>query len=169
MVRLKLCGKQVRSRTGCFTCRKRRVKCDEIKPICKRCITADVICDGYPKQKNIPLRTEPNSITGTSKERFPVSPAPAPAPSFPVIPQAQNGHVTLAFYHHFITSTIPRLFEGDHSEFWLHHVTGKAWQDGLVLDAILAVGAAHQSCLMLSSTRPSSDIVRTKSLKSSFI
>lgn len=26
-----------RSRTGCFTCRRRRVKCDEARPICKNC------------------------------------------------------------------------------------------------------------------------------------
>lgn len=166
MARLKLSAKQVRSRTGCLTCRKRRVKCDEIKPVCKRCIAADVICDGYPKQKNVPSRTEPTPITGTSQERLPVELAfqvsPSPAPSLLAISQPENDRVSLGFYHHFITSTIPRLFEGDHCEFWLHHVTSKAWHDRLVLDAILAVGAAHQSCLMSSSRTHSSDIIRLK-------
>ncbi|KAN0099262.1 hypothetical protein V8E51_013037 [Hyaloscypha variabilis] len=34
-------------RTGCATCRSRRVKCDEGKPACQRCIKLGVKCDGY--------------------------------------------------------------------------------------------------------------------------
>ncbi|KAH8752365.1 hypothetical protein F5882DRAFT_339792, partial [Hyaloscypha sp. PMI_1271] len=34
-------------RTGCGTCRLRRVKCDEGKPVCQRCIKFGVECDGY--------------------------------------------------------------------------------------------------------------------------
>ncbi|PVH72695.1 hypothetical protein DL98DRAFT_576703 [Cadophora sp. DSE1049] len=34
-------------RTGCGTCRMRRVKCDEGKPTCNRCIKFGVECDGY--------------------------------------------------------------------------------------------------------------------------
>lgn len=26
-----------RSRSGCFTCRRRKVKCDESRPICEKC------------------------------------------------------------------------------------------------------------------------------------
>ncbi|KAK7736989.1 hypothetical protein SLS53_006745 [Cytospora paraplurivora] len=37
-------------RTGCFTCkgRIRKVKCDEAKPDCQRCITTGRTCEGYP-------------------------------------------------------------------------------------------------------------------------
>ncbi|KAG9228504.1 hypothetical protein BJ875DRAFT_489804 [Amylocarpus encephaloides] len=38
-------------RTGCFTCRSRRVKCDEAKPDCKRCAKFGVECGGYQKDK----------------------------------------------------------------------------------------------------------------------
>lgn len=34
-------------RTGCISCRKRRVKCDETKPSCSICIKAGLICGGY--------------------------------------------------------------------------------------------------------------------------
>ncbi|KAG4433935.1 hypothetical protein IFR05_010580 [Cadophora sp. M221] len=34
-------------RTGCLTCKVRRVKCDEAKPHCNRCIKAGLTCDGY--------------------------------------------------------------------------------------------------------------------------
>ncbi|KAK1997381.1 hypothetical protein LX36DRAFT_749754 [Colletotrichum falcatum] len=34
-------------RTGCVTCKIRRVKCDEAKPSCNRCTTSGRHCDGY--------------------------------------------------------------------------------------------------------------------------
>ena len=36
-----------KTRTGCRTCKRRKVKCDESKPKCRRCLQAQVICDGY--------------------------------------------------------------------------------------------------------------------------
>ncbi|PVI01753.1 hypothetical protein DM02DRAFT_654231 [Periconia macrospinosa] len=36
-----------KSKTGCITCRIRKVKCDEQKPFCKRCISTGRTCDGY--------------------------------------------------------------------------------------------------------------------------
>ncbi|KAI1411331.1 hypothetical protein F5Y13DRAFT_165469 [Hypoxylon sp. FL1857] len=39
-----------RSRTGCWTCRIRKVKCDEARPICRRCSSTGRGCDGYELQ-----------------------------------------------------------------------------------------------------------------------
>ncbi|KAF5237772.1 hypothetical protein FANTH_10647 [Fusarium anthophilum] len=36
-----------RTRTGCLTCRKRRIKCDEGRPICSNCIKSKRHCEGY--------------------------------------------------------------------------------------------------------------------------
>ncbi|KAJ6779757.1 hypothetical protein PWT90_06289 [Aphanocladium album] len=36
-----------RTRTGCITCRLRRIKCDEARPVCKRCTTSRLDCQGY--------------------------------------------------------------------------------------------------------------------------
>lgn len=36
-----------RTKTGCLTCRKRRIKCDEKYPVCKNCSKSDRICLGY--------------------------------------------------------------------------------------------------------------------------
>ncbi|KAH8811052.1 fungal-specific transcription factor domain-containing protein, partial [Xylogone sp. PMI_703] len=38
-----------RSRTGCWTCRSRRKKCDEGRPHCSRCLTGGMNCHGYGK------------------------------------------------------------------------------------------------------------------------
>ncbi|KAK1964906.1 hypothetical protein LY78DRAFT_748060 [Colletotrichum sublineola] len=44
-------------RSGCLTCKIRRVKCDERKPTCSRCEKADVECDGYIREAVDPKRT----------------------------------------------------------------------------------------------------------------
>ncbi|KAK0881027.1 hypothetical protein LTR87_005148 [Friedmanniomyces endolithicus] len=42
--------------TGCFTCRARKIRCDETRPSCQRCSTHGVPCPGY--------RADNNSKTG---------------------------------------------------------------------------------------------------------
>ncbi|KAI0862933.1 hypothetical protein F4860DRAFT_103862 [Xylaria cubensis] len=42
---------------GCLTCRKRKKKCDELKPICDHCSRGGFVCYGYDKQRG-PPRTE---------------------------------------------------------------------------------------------------------------
>ncbi|RPA71606.1 hypothetical protein BJ508DRAFT_217872, partial [Ascobolus immersus RN42] len=36
-----------RTKTGCLTCRKRRIKCGEQRPICANCIKSKRSCEGY--------------------------------------------------------------------------------------------------------------------------
>ncbi|OIW31765.1 hypothetical protein CONLIGDRAFT_660025 [Coniochaeta ligniaria NRRL 30616] len=36
-----------RTKTGCLTCRRRRIKCDEGKPTCTNCIKSKRLCEGY--------------------------------------------------------------------------------------------------------------------------
>ncbi|OLN95538.1 putative transcriptional regulatory protein C15D4.02-like protein 1 [Colletotrichum chlorophyti] len=36
-----------RTKTGCLTCRKRRIKCDEGRPTCNNCIKSKRLCEGY--------------------------------------------------------------------------------------------------------------------------
>src|ERR1700761_5463766 len=36
-----------RTKTGCLTCRKRRIKCGEERPVCRNCIKSKRNCEGY--------------------------------------------------------------------------------------------------------------------------
>ncbi|KAH6869546.1 hypothetical protein B0T10DRAFT_501499 [Thelonectria olida] len=40
-----------RSRRGCWTCRGKKVKCDEVRPTCRRCMRLDLICDYSPRTR----------------------------------------------------------------------------------------------------------------------
>lgn len=59
-----------RSRSGCSTCRTRKVKCDEARPRCRRCIEDGRLCQGYSphrpskphqSQSSAPAETRPPS------------------------------------------------------------------------------------------------------------
>lgn len=67
--------KRARARSGCFTCRKRKKKCDEVRPICGDCSRLDIGCV-YPspggegtntkrkklkESQNTPYISQPNS------------------------------------------------------------------------------------------------------------
>ncbi|CAI6042553.1 unnamed protein product [Clonostachys chloroleuca] len=49
-------GPGTRSRNGCLTCRKRKVKCDEVHPICSHCISHRFSCD-WPTSEGIDARS----------------------------------------------------------------------------------------------------------------
>ncbi|EGV65998.1 hypothetical protein CANTEDRAFT_119040 [Yamadazyma tenuis ATCC 10573] len=39
--------KNTKSRNGCLTCKKKRLKCDETKPSCLKCLKKNIACGGY--------------------------------------------------------------------------------------------------------------------------
>src|ERR1700748_953554 len=39
-----------RSKTGCYTCRIRKKKCDEQKPVCDTCQSRGIVCYGYGRK-----------------------------------------------------------------------------------------------------------------------
>ncbi|PYH47518.1 C6 finger domain protein [Aspergillus saccharolyticus JOP 1030-1] len=59
--------KHKRTRSGCFTCRSRRIKCDETRPVCDRCRKGNRDCV-YPST-NTPGASKPASTRSTSKAR----------------------------------------------------------------------------------------------------
>ncbi|TPX16830.1 uncharacterized protein E0L32_003392 [Thyridium curvatum] len=49
-----------RSRSGCWTCREKKVKCDEERPQCRRCVRLGRVCDYEPRaRKPYPRRRAP--------------------------------------------------------------------------------------------------------------
>lgn len=72
--------KRTKSRNGCVTCKKKRLKCDETHPSCLRCTEKNIVCGGYatnfkwrsfndepfePKGSN----AKPTTLNNTSKKR----------------------------------------------------------------------------------------------------
>ncbi|KAI1342334.1 hypothetical protein F5Y15DRAFT_412844 [Xylariaceae sp. FL0016] len=68
--------KHRRTRSGCYTCRSRRVKCDETRPICERCRKGKRDC-AYPESSS----TKASGGSGSSKESSTISQATSPESS----------------------------------------------------------------------------------------
>lgn len=74
-------------RTGCNNCKGRRVKCDETRPQCIKCVRSGRVCEGYPAYKRssndpvIVIAPKPQLLAATSANSSPPSTSSATAPS----------------------------------------------------------------------------------------
>ncbi|KAH7080527.1 hypothetical protein BKA63DRAFT_563208 [Paraphoma chrysanthemicola] len=70
-----------RTKTGCLTCRKRRIKCDEAHPSCRNCQKSKRDCLGYDpifKQQPGPAQIQPAPNSAPAPHS--TTPVPAPGP-----------------------------------------------------------------------------------------
>ncbi|KAF2651918.1 hypothetical protein K491DRAFT_74937 [Lophiostoma macrostomum CBS 122681] len=79
-----------RTKTGCLTCRKRRIKCDEAHPVCRNCQKSKRDCLGYDpifKQQPGPTQIQPAPNSTTHQTSIPASSPPTTAPYSGQVPQ----------------------------------------------------------------------------------
>ncbi|OHE93649.1 hypothetical protein CORC01_11052 [Colletotrichum orchidophilum] len=111
-------------RTGCVTCKRRRIKCDETKPSCQNCLKRRVTCEGYePKSSNSSAAAAASSkqLAAITTNGSPLSIEPS-YQSLVFTTQLQKDHFdqwlsfatdTLVFPSELITETIPQIARSD--------------------------------------------------------
>jgi hypothetical protein len=151
-----------RAKTGCRTCRQRRVKCDERKPFCRRCETANISCDGYPSPRVLippgryknsvdTIEDEPPSFSFPTVEEEKFEPPLFACPSNPEPCQRPHQRAREILGHQQYSSrTAKLLFRDNHLHFWRDHLLTLAWDIEYVFDAIIALGIMHRAVIMLS-------------------
>ncbi|KAJ5779506.1 transcriptional regulator family: Fungal Specific TF [Penicillium paradoxum] len=86
-----------RTKTGCLTCRKRRIKCDEAHPVCRNCVKSKRECLGYDPvfrtQASTPSAIQPAPNPPPSLVVNPQGPSTSSAPSYPSYPSAPPGYM----------------------------------------------------------------------------
>jgi hypothetical protein len=159
-------GKKRRVKTGCLTCRRRRVKCDEKKPTCERCQVANVYCEGYDSQRRLEPTTrsatpdlaeaEPPSSSSNSRLPFVRSRADGlpivGCPTNPICseqPPHPRARDVLA-HQQYTFRTAPMLFKEEHLYFWRDLILDRAWMYEYVYDIVLALGTVHRASLFLT-------------------
>ncbi|KAL2204330.1 hypothetical protein CC79DRAFT_1372337 [Sarocladium strictum] len=111
-----------KSRLGCFSCKRRRVKCQESLPSCGNCHRLGLRCE-YP--------------SGQDPDQLSLS---APKPSQP-LPQTQLSMTDLHFFHHFLVHAYPGLpIQGE--QVW-REVAQYSHTFDFLAHAVLALGASH--------------------------
>jgi Zn(2)-Cys(6) binuclear cluster domain-containing protein len=92
-----------RTKTGCLTCRKRRIKCGEEKPICANCIKSKRNCEGYSQPIVWKSHTEGwtapyNPIAYQPYGQFVATAGYAPGTAFSTVPAQRHFGIPLDQY-----------------------------------------------------------------------
>ncbi|KAL0940151.1 C6 zinc finger protein [Colletotrichum truncatum] len=115
-------------RTGCTSCKRRKVKCDEKKPECSQCAKQSITCDIIAKNSRRSL-VEQKSLN-------------IPTPSSP-LPVNLN-MLDLELIHHWTLNTYDSLtIDPLLRTFWLRNAVRVGFRCEFVMRSILALSAMH--------------------------
>ncbi|KAK3290893.1 uncharacterized protein B0H64DRAFT_446710 [Chaetomium fimeti] len=133
-----------KSRTGCSTCKSRKIKCDERHPACLNCISHGVECPFLKPGAG-------NNASARAPKPKPDSPASSSSTSTsrpnPIMALPEGGELPLLeleLLHNFTTKTYTTL-TADASvwEFWRDDVVQLGLTCDYIMRAVLAVSALH--------------------------
>ncbi|KAI0885898.1 uncharacterized protein GGS22DRAFT_200036 [Annulohypoxylon maeteangense] len=123
-------------KTGCRTCKIRKVKCDESFPSCKRCLSTGRICEGYGIWGGGTRSNPTSSISPHTKSLEKVIFAPTPIKT-----ATKEESRYLEWFTHRSAFKLPGIFR---LELWDKLVFQAASTEPAVRHAILALGSAHK-------------------------
>ncbi|KAK7180256.1 C6 zinc finger domain protein [Paraphaeosphaeria sporulosa] len=126
-----------RGKTGCITCKVRRVRCDEQKPECNRCVSTGRKCDGYQpiSPRNSPSGSHQiTSSTSTEALRKQLRIA---------LPKKNDQEIRS--FRYFLDVTAPTIAGVFEAEFWLTYIPRACHLDSTIWHAVVALGAVHET------------------------
>ncbi|KAH6691184.1 hypothetical protein BKA61DRAFT_742571 [Leptodontidium sp. MPI-SDFR-AT-0119] len=148
MSKKKVRATHTKSKTGCRTCKIRRVKCDESRPSCKNCCSTGRKCDGYGIWNTVTIpasttrETTPTVITIYPQSRGDIPLGTSNINVFLTLPKLSDEEKMCFDYFRSTTITkIPGVF---YSHFWHKLVLQACVSEPAVLHAVIALGSAHR-------------------------
>ncbi|OCT53948.1 hypothetical protein CLCR_09932 [Cladophialophora carrionii] len=140
-----------KTRTGCLTCKVRKVKCDEEKPACRRCTSTGRKCDGYAPasasasvsasgSKSVSVRSGSSSSSNNTSPSRHASPSQAPSADLFASDAERRS------FAYFETRACHDLSLGGsfHGEFWAREVLQAAVHYPSTRHLVVAIGAAFE-------------------------
>ncbi|KAF7943101.1 hypothetical protein EAE96_011044 [Botrytis aclada] len=144
-------------RSGCVTCKRRRIKCDERKPECNRCQVFGVACEGYgvrisinrrkPDPKPLLPRTDevsPISLSPQSSHSQQLSPHSSPSMRLPFRDESEE-----RYFRTYLTKTSisvtwsrSRVFS---SSLWDRIIMQAAHDESYLREMLVAIGSFAES------------------------
>ncbi|KIX01070.1 uncharacterized protein Z518_10136 [Rhinocladiella mackenziei CBS 650.93] len=121
-------------RSGCITCKSRRVKCDEAKPECQRCIRACRKCEGYPR-----------SDQRETVEHLPLSHHSISAYNIPFkVPGSQADRQLL---HYYCSQAAWNLSSYSDPTLWTQLILQRSHHQPVIRNALVALSSLHKDYL----------------------
>lgn len=128
-----------RSRSGCGTCRIRKVKCDESFPACSRCLSTGRACDGYGIWGG---GGGGSHLHGTRRARDGLVVVTSPSPSYiPILVATAAEKECFDWFHHRTLYRLPGSFNND---FWSTLLPQACISEPAVFSAVLALTRVHR-------------------------
>ncbi|PMD12203.1 hypothetical protein NA56DRAFT_587606 [Hyaloscypha hepaticicola] len=119
-------------KTGCWTCKFRRVKCDEDFPGCRKCSSTGRKCEGYGARTNDALVPLGHDVFLDPITRLPFA--------FPC-DDRQERHA----FQFFCTKTASEIAGFLPTDFWNKLILQASHTDPAILHAVIALGSAHET------------------------
>ncbi|KAF7556441.1 hypothetical protein G7Z17_g1421 [Cylindrodendrum hubeiense] len=126
-------------KTGCTTCKIRKVRCDEAKPACNRCLSTGRKCDGY--------LTAADACTVSSTALRPYNPSAESRLALP--PKSLNEIRSYQFFINVTARSIATTFD---AEFWRTEIPRICQSDPAIWHAIVSFGSVHESYITAKPT-----------------
>lgn len=117
--------------------RVRKIRCDEQKPECNRCLSTGRQCDGYAPRDRKGLPSQ-NSLC-TSSESF------LPKQLRVALPKKNDQE--LRSYRYFLEVTAPAIAGAFEVDFWLTYIPRACHLDTVIWHAVVSLGAVHEASI----------------------
>ncbi|KAK7206770.1 hypothetical protein BZA70DRAFT_113786 [Myxozyma melibiosi] len=150
-----------KSRTGCFVCKRRKIKCDEARPRCKNCTKHGASCkyadddnrSASPSNDLGYAGADVSSASLLASLPIPLFNAPDDPSSVPTA-QAELNMQHLSLMVHFFARVLPQLtrFQNPKNrEMWMHEAPASACRFPFLMYANLAIVCSH---IIVTATCP---------------
>lgn len=128
-------------KTGCLTCKVRRVKCGEEKPACFRCLKLGVDCDGYASPES---RLKKHRLLPSNRDLLPKSILAAPIPTAFVRSPFENAE-EYRYFDLFCARTALEIFPESDSGTTRRMMLQSCHTNPAIRHALIAIGALDKT------------------------
>ncbi|KAF4469015.1 C6 zinc finger domain-containing [Fusarium albosuccineum] len=118
-------------KTGCRTCKTRRIRCDEGKPACRRCVSTGRTCPGYETPESRTPKSQPGSL--------------GIIPNAPKVLLPRKNPKEVRSYQYFLEVTGPALAGCFDAGFWCRELPRICVTDPALWHAVVALGSIHEA------------------------
>ncbi|RDW75808.1 hypothetical protein BP5796_06629 [Coleophoma crateriformis] len=127
-----------RSKTGCTTCKARRVKCDETHPECIRCQNLGRECGGYATESTDEISRSGGPVLIHPKPLSSISCSP-----YTALPTADD--LEQRYFQRFCEKTVDEICGLFDARFWKEKVLQLCHKDEAIRHGVIALGALTRS------------------------
>ncbi|QGA13506.1 hypothetical protein EYB26_001156 [Talaromyces marneffei] len=130
-------------RTGCITCKRRHIKCDEAKPHCNNCLKSRGHCEGYASGGNKKTKPSgPAQIIWNATQVVPAVGRTVPLYIQPDSPHSHDGDADMRYFDEFIAMIqAPWATAASNGDLWTSAMPQLAHGTPTLRYAAMAIGA----------------------------